>query len=435
MSSEEDIQKRKAKDQTEPAADEKLTEEHRADQEPAEPESAEPESSADTASAAAPAQPVVRVRTWPGTVALLLALVAIAGTSWMAYQQAVTGAEQDQASQTLMLEEQAAVISALQASIEEGERRDEDLTTSQQSLDAEVQRLQERSDGREAQLGELAQGLGRVDERSLGMTRTMEQVAQASTDQTAELADLRRRLEAAIEQMDAAGDLQREIDRDLRRQMLLLEAAGLLRTGQDMAELQGDWQAARRAFERARDRLGLVDDPRLEPVRQALAREIDALDAIGGPDLNAELAQLERLGRESSAWPMQLQMPLASEAPQDESAERGWRERLGQTFGAMVQVERRDALGRDEEQFETAREKVQLRLLAAELALVRRDKPALDGQIEAILRLINEWFQTDAAEVEAARAGLEALMEIELQPSPPELGSALDQLQTRLSDS
>lgn len=433
MSSEEDIQKPSTEGQTEQLADQQSIDNKSIDEQTASRAPDGPEYSAAPAGVESGGT-AARAHAWPGIVALLLALVAIAAAGWVAYQQAVPGADQDQRIQARMLEEQAAAISALRASMEEGELRDENLTSAQQSLASQVQRLEERSDRREMQLGELEQGLGRVDERSLGLTRTLEQVAQASADQTAGLADLRRRLEAAIEQMDATGDLQREIDRDLHRQILMLEAAGLLRSGQDMAELHGDWQAARRAFERARDRLGLVDDTRLEPARRALAREIEALEGIAGPDLNAELARLERLARESRAWPMQLKMPEASESRPGGSPEPGWRERLGQTFAALVQVERRDALGRDEAQFEAAREQVQLRLLAAELALLRRDKPALDGQLEAILRLIDEWFQPDATEIAGARAGLESLRQIELQPSPPELGAALDQLQTRLGD-
>ncbi len=334
-----------------------------------------------------------------------------------------------------LMEQQSDAIAALQESIEQLEQQDESLASSQQSAQTEIQRLEERSDRREAQLGDLEQGLGRVDERSSAMTRTVEQAAQSSTDQAAELADLRRRLEAAVEQMDAAGDLERETDRELRRQILMLEAAGLLRMGQDMAELQGDWQAARRAYERARDRLGLVDDARLEPVRRALAREIEALKGFEGPDLNSARARLERWGRESRTWPMQLSAQSHSEEPAEDAPDQSWRQRLGQSLGALVQVERRDALGRDEEQFNAAREQMQLRLLAAEFALVRRDQSALVGQIESILQMMETWFQPDAPEIDAARSGLEALAEMDLQPALPELGTALDQLQTRINDS
>jgi uncharacterized protein HemX len=132
---------------------------------------------------------------------------------------------------------------------------------------------------------------------------------------------------------------------------------------------------------------------------------------------------------------MQISAGAAAEDTPEVSDEAGWRERLGQSLGALVRVERRDELGRDEAQFEAAREQVQLRLLAAELALTRRDPTALSGQIDAIVRLIDEWFQADASEVAAARSSLLALKAIDLQPSAPELGTALDQLQTRLSDS
>jgi uncharacterized protein HemX len=383
-------------------------------------------------------QPVsTRPKTWPGVMGLLLALIAIGISGWLSYERYFQAGDSDEAGRDFILAEQSAAISALEQANAELERRLEAQSAAQASTAEQVNRLAQQSDSREAQLGALEQGLGRLDERTSTLIRDVEQAQESTVEQTAELADLRRRLEAAVEQMDAAGDLQREIDRDLRRQMLMLEAAGLLRVGQDLAEVQGRWGSAQQAFERARRRLAEVEDARLDPVRRTLAQEIEALSAFEAPDLNAQLARLQRLGQESRGWPLQLSGMGSSDQSEiqgtTDDAGKSWSDRLGQTFGALVKVERRDDLGRDEEQFEAAREQLQLRLLATELALLRRDESAVDQQVAAALALIDGWFDTEAEAVASGRESLEAIGQVALQPVAPDLGATLDQLQTRLT--
>jgi len=136
------------------------------------------------------------------------------------------------------------------------------------------------------------------------------------------------------------------------------------------------------------------------------------------------------MGRESRNWPLQL--PGLKEKSGSAEESEGWRDRLGETLGALVRVETRDSLGRSEEQFEAGREQLRLRLLAAELALMRRNSEALTVQTEAALGLLDEWFDTSAEPVAAARATLQHLAGLDLNPDLPTLGTALGQLQSRL---
>lgn len=363
-----------------------------------------------------------------GGLALLVALAALGASAWLAYQAYLEPTEENAG-------QQLQALATLEQSIETLQERLAGIDREQQNDRERLGRIADRVDSREAQLAPLEQGLGRVDERTAALGQQVRAMEEALVDRTAETADLRRRLEAAVEQLDARGDLQREVDRDLRQQMLMLEAASLLRIGQDLAEVQGDSRQAQRVFERARVRLERVDDARLEPVRRSLVREIEALATHDGPNLDAELARLERLGRESESWPLQLpgSGPTADPAPEETGD--GWRARLGRSFGALVRVESRDALGRDEEQFEAAGEHMKLRLLAAELALMRRDAAALGTQMEAAIALLEAWFEPGAEPVVAARAEFQRLAGLDLNPEPPALGSALAQLQARLDDS
>lgn len=374
---------------------------------------------------------------------LLLAAGALGLSGWLAYQAYIEPAyfesgDEQSFVDAQALEEQARAVSTLEQSIERVNTQ-LDAIERQHEADADrlgkrVERIEDRIDSRQEQTASLEQGLGRVDERTATLVGRVEALEEQLADQNAEAADLRRRLEAAVQQLDERGDLQREVDRDLRQQILMLEAAGLLRVGQDLAEVRGSWREAQRAFERARTRLESVDDARLDPVRRALAGEIEALAAHEAPKFDAELARLERLARASRSWPLQL----PGSEPEDAAAgdeDAGWRSRLGRTFSSLVRVESRDELGRDEAQFEAAREQLQLRLVAAELALMRRDAASLETQIQAALGLLEEWFEVDAEPVAAAREQLQRLAGLDLRPDPPALGAALAQLQKRLDES
>lgn len=368
-----------------------------------------------------------------GTLALLLALAALGLSGWLAYQAYLEPVDGQASSDRSWLEEQLQVLPALEQKVDSLAEQLVTLERRQQSQDDRADRIEDRLDSRVDQLGSLEQGLGRVDERTEGLVRRVDGLEQQLADRKGETADLSRRLEDAVQQLDARGDLQREVDRDLRQQMLMLEAAGLLRIGQDLAEVRGNSREAQRAFERARERLSAAENARLDPVMRTLAREIEALAAHDPLNLDAELARLERLGRASGNWPLQL--PEAESAAETANEGDGWRDRLGRTFGALVRVESRDSLGRDEEQFEAAREQLRLRLVAAELALLRRDAATLAVQAEAAAGLLEEWFVVDAEPVAAAREQLQRLAGLDLSPDLPALGAALEQLQARLDES
>lgn len=382
-----------------------------------------------------PPPPVVVRRRGGGAawLALLLAVAALGLSGWLAYP-ALTGmtdrgqTDADETRDALhaldrRLDEQAARVEDLQAGI----GRDQDR------LDRMDERLDERLDSQSGRLGELERTLGRVEERTGVLPERLDELERDLATRIEDGRELRERLEAAIVELDERGDLERRVDRDLRRQVMMLEAASLLRSGQDLAELAGDRQAALRTFRRARSRLEQIEDARLDQVRRSLAREIDELSAASAPDLDAELAVLERLGRDSRDWPLQL--PQVGPAVADEPAQEGWRERVTGTFRSLVRVQVRDDLGRDEEAFQAAREQLRLRLVAAELALVRRDAGQLQRQLGAAIDLLEEWFDGDAQAVVAARAELARLSELSPRADLPALGTALEQLQSRLAES
>lgn len=264
-----------------------------------------------------------------------------------------------------------------------------------------------------------------------------ERLSDYATQLSQGLEAMASRLERSLSGMEERADAQRHAEVELGRQIVMLEAAALLSLGQQQAELSADVDGAVAAYRRAQVVLAELDDARLDRVRRALARELDALESVRVPDPAQAMARLERLARESRAWPSQLDRPT----PAEHQAEAGlegetpdWRERIGGAARGLVRVQARDEIGRTSEQFETARELMQLRLVAAQLALTRQDPEALAVQVGAALELLDDWFEAGTDEVEQGRRDLEAIKSTRLRPDLPELGEALNLLRTRLGE-
>lgn len=392
------------------------------------------DSAAGSAAASAAEQPPDAAPRRPGGglawLALLLAVAALALAAWLAWPALLEDAETAEGQALAALEsqllEQAELVTRLRSDLAEHDQ------ASRSRTEEVEQRLDARIEARFGRVADLERAVGRIEARSEDLPARLDALEQELAGRTQDSRELRERLDAAIRQLDERGDLERQVDRDLRRQIVMLEAAGLLRSGQDLAELAGDHSAALRAFRRARTRLSVLEDARLEQVQRSLAREIEDLAAARAPDLHSALAVLERLGRDSQSWPLQLEpAPIASpeETPED------WRQRVGTTLRSLVRIQARDELGRTQEAFEAAREQLRLRLLSAELALARRESETLVLQIDAAIALLDEWFRADAEAVRSARAELERMRELPLTTELPALGSALEQLEARLAGS
>jgi len=166
------------------------------------------------------------------------------------------------------------------------------LETSLEDLDA---RISDRVSGLAERLDSLEQALedaaadrdrlaSRLDRRLDEAASERRSLAGRIDAQEGSLEALESELGAQLQELWQQEGQQREVDRDFARRMHLLEAASLLRLGQERAELAADWTAARLAYERAEQLLRDVDDPRLGQVRRLLAAELTALESAREPN-------------------------------------------------------------------------------------------------------------------------------------------------------
>lgn len=198
---------------------------------------------------------------------------------------------------------------------------------------------------------------------------------------------------------------------------LRMEEAELLLSTAGQRLVAGDVEGARRTYALAAGVLQRLDGPAALDLRQALAQERAALDAVGPDPAIEARAQLQAL---ADALP-ELPRRVERAAPRSAS----WWRRLAArvvdvrpSSGAPIAAPAERAVG------EAA---LQVELTLAHAALERRDAAAFDA---ALLRidgwLARLWPATPARERQ--RATLARLRGRPLAPDAPELGSTLAQL-------
>lgn len=345
-------------------------------------------------------------------LALFIALASAGMTAWLWMQNQDVDSDLDP------------MLAALETHRERGQRLERELEALTRDIEAaseRIDRVAQRNDGLQADVARLAGAASEASEKAGAVDARMD-----SLDE-----DLRGQMQALWQR---EGE-QREIDRELERRMLLLEATSLLRLGQERIELGGDLNAARQAYRTAARLIQQADDPRLGQVRRLLAGEIDALEAVEEPDWVRLQSRLERIAATVADWPL-VQIMAEDSSPEEGVPEAdGWLASTRRALGRLVQVRPRDQLAVSDEQLDTVKEQVRLRLTAAELAISRRDTIELDHHLRAVTRLIERWFDREHELVAAAARVFDRTSGIQADPRPTDLGQALHALLAHLDQS
>ena len=209
--------------------------------------------------------------------------------------------------------------------------------------------------------------------------------------------------------------------REGHQALSLDEAELLLVLGAQRLHIAGDLDGARRAYALAAGVLDGLDDPGLLNLRQALAAERDALDALGPGPRAERVQQLQALDASLAALPHDATVGVAAGGAAKSPL---WHRLLSPLLeirpaggnALMAEAERRQ--GEDA---------LQLELTLARAALERGD---LDGFHAALDRgerwLLRLW--PDSPQLRQVVREFEALRQAPLQPQSPLLDSTLRQL-------
>lgn len=205
-------------------------------------------------------------------------------------------------------------------------------------------------------------------------------------------------------------------------QALRLDETELLLTlGQQRLQLAADLDGARRAYALAAGVLDGVDSPGFLNLRQTLAQERAALDAL---DADPRRTALQRLDTLAAKLPDSAALPRAPAPP----ANVPWWERV---LARLVSVRRTDAptaLASDDR--EAGNVALQLELTLARTAIERRDAAALRAALErADAWLLRLW--PASPQRRALLDELKAVRDAPLTLDIPTLGSTLEQMRAQ----
>lgn len=270
-------------------------------------------------------------------------------------------------------------------------------------------------------------------------TRLSDQSA-AAQRLAAELARVPERLQA---QDAAIGALREELGGGrLRVQLTLVEQ--LLLLANDRVQVARDVVSAVAALDAADARLVALKDPRLFEVRQAIAAERAALQAVEQPDLTGAALVLSGLIARAPRLPLASQAPTrfeadAAAAPVEVPAAgdfwtRAWIA-VKRVLASVFSIRRTDGPPPallDDSQIALIRQVLALKLEAARVALLQRDSASFRELCTSSAAWLDEYFHAGDPAVGAARAELVRMQSLQLQPPLPDVSRSLALLRAQL---
>lgn len=204
--------------------------------------------------------------------------------------------------------------------------------------------------------------------------------------------------------------------------MLLDETESLLRMGKERYELFHDAAGAATAYGLADQALSGVDDAAFYGLRQSVAAEHEALDRAAASHDGAALARLQQLRGQIGGLPLR---PL--DAPASSSSSGTWA-RIGQALSGVVRIGRDNGAPMAVADARLSRELVALDLAQAEAALLAHDGTAYRAALQRADTSLAGQFDAADATVKAARDTLAGLIKDAAPGTPVELGEALTEL-------
>ena len=221
---------------------------------------------------------------------------------------------------------------------------------------------------------------------------------------SAKVALLEARLAEVAIQRTQLEDLMRSMSRS-RDENLLVDIDTGLRVAMQQTAITGSAEPLVAMLKQADERLARYDQPRLEGVRRAIARDLDRVKSASAPDIPSLSIKLDEVVRLIDELPLlsNAQVPAtASAAPVLPSWWPDWNaswkaasERVWLEVKSLVRVTRIDhpeaiLLAPDNAFF--VRENVKLRLLNARLALLSRQFDTAQSDLQVVQTALERYF-------------------------------------------
>jgi len=325
-------------------------------------------------------------------LALLLALVALAISGYVAWQNRASS--DDEASN-------AAAIAALSG----------DLREAVDSL---------RASQREA-LAERDEAARQTSQRIDSLRRELDEVRRQNESVAPRLGNL----EQAISSLQG-------LSAGARDTWMLAEAEYYMQIANAQLQLAGNPRIAALALNYAAERIRQIADPALGEVRRALTQELQALESMETADLEGMTFALASLAERVEVLPLNqtVDVPDDEAAPVDPDLS-GFRRALAsikRAFGDIVSVRRTDEeltplLSPDAAYF--LRANLALKFQAARLALLRGEQGVFEQSLDDAADWLGEYYDADSSAVASALETISELQDESVSVTPPDISASL----------
>ncbi|MCG2578551.1 uroporphyrinogen-III C-methyltransferase [Dechloromonas sp. XY25] len=229
-------------------------------------------------------------------------------------------------------------------------------------------------------------------------------------------------------QTEALKALNQDIARG-REEATLLEVEQAITLAGQQLQLAGNVPVAILALQTADSRLARLDRPQYLPLRKALAKDLEKLNALPFVDMPGVSLRLEQLILGIDKLPLTAYgRPVEKSEAQKAAAAAPWWQRTGgevwQELKGLVRIQRFD---RDDSallapgQGYFLRENLKLRLLNARLALFSRDQWTYRNELKVAQEWLGRHFDANDKAVVAAQSTLRQMTATEINVELPNL--------------
>lgn len=226
-----------------------------------------------------------------------------------------------------------------------------------------------------------------------------------------------------------------------RQDWLLAEAEYLLRMASQRLQLERDWEGALSMLQAADNVLLETRNPRLNPVRATLAKEMLALRSVPAVDRTGAVMRLQAIQEQLPQLPWLPDRLLADASPVAEETAAAVQDipwylslwnKVSDSLLSMVRIRERQApvaapLGPDQQYF--LQQNMHLMLEQAQIALLRQQAELYRHSLQRVAGWMDDYLIVDDKRTRAVRTALQELEQWEVSPQVPDISGSLLQLQ------
>jgi len=217
------------------------------------------------------------------------------------------------------------------------------------------------------------------------------------------------------------------------------EVEYFLQTGNNRLSLAQDVGSALSALKAADERLNILKDPSLVPVRSVVLEEIQELKSVEQPDVEGIALTLASVAKQVNALPLRMhddedyfkeEIKMKEGEGWRVGASNVWRSMKG-TLDRLVEV--RDATPSDVPLLSIEDESLlyrnlEIQLQSARLASLKADTANYQTSIDSAITLMETYFDAEQQSVKAAIDSVSSIRDKNLQPKLPDISTSLKML-------